>query len=208
MNLTSILKKAGMAITGLALFGFTIGHLAGNLLIFKGAEGFNAYAQGLANLGALLYAAEVGLIIFFVVHAYSGIRVSIENRKARSAKYIAKTTAGQATLASRTMAVSGVLLAIFIVLHVRMFKYGDHTGEGGLWGLVIRTFQDPLMVAWYTVAMVALGLHLSHGIASALQTLGALKIGWREPLKKIGLGIGWAIALGFASLPIWSYIYR
>jgi succinate dehydrogenase / fumarate reductase cytochrome b subunit len=197
-----------MALTGLALFGFTIGHLAGNLLIFKGAESFNAYAEGLAGFGVLLYAAEVGLIIFFVIHAYSGIRVTLENRRARKSQYMSKSTAGEATLASRTMAIGGVILAIFIVLHVRMFKYGDHQGEGGLWGLVIRTFQDPLMVAWYTLAMVALGLHLSHGIGSAFQTLGALKSDWRRPAKKIGMGLGWVIALGFASLPIWSYIYR
>lgn len=208
MKLASILKKTAMALTGLGLFGFVVTHLAGNLTIFGGAGSFNAYADKLASLGPLLWAAEVGLVILFLVHAYSGIRVTIENRRARETRYQVKATAGEATIASRTMAIGGVILLIFVVLHVRMFKFGDHSGPDGLWGLVIASFQDPLIVAGYVIAMVALGLHLSHGFSSAFQTLGASKPLWRPRLRRLGTGLGWLIALGFAAMPIWSYVYR
>lgn len=197
-----------MAITGLGLFVFVVMHLAGNLLIFQGAAPFNAYADKLESFGALLWAAEVGLVIFFLVHAYSGIRVAIENRRARQVRYVVNKRQGEATIASRSMVIGGIIILIFLVLHIKMFKFGDKAGADGLWGLVNRTFHNPLMVAWYVIAMLALGLHLSHGFSSAFQTLGAQKPIWRPRLKMMGLGLGWVVALGFAALPIWSYVYR
>lgn len=207
MKLTSILKKTAMAVTGLAWIGFLVGHLAGNLQIFAGSEKFNAYAQFLASLGGLLYVAEVSLIAFLAMHIYSGISVTRENRAARPKDYAARSINGESTLASRSMAVGGVILAVFIVSHVVMFKYGDMTGPGGLWGLVIREFKNPLVVAWYLLAMVALGMHLSHGLQSAFQTLGALKPAWRPKLRQVGGAFGWLIALGFGALPVWAYLY-
>ncbi len=195
-----------MAFTGLALFGFVVMHLSGNLLIYRGSQDFNAYAEGLAKLGALLYAAEIGLIIFFVVHIYSGVRVAIENRKARPERYAVYGKQGDATVASRTMVIGGLVLAFFIITHVKMFKFGDQTGPQGLWGLVMHTFHDPLVVAWYIVAMLALGLHLSHGFQSAFQTLGAVKPHWRPNLRRTGMVLGWLIALGFMSFPIYAYL--
>src|SRR5688572_27486845 len=133
MNLTSILKKVAMAITGLGLFVFVVMHLAGNLLIFVSPEAFNGYSAKLHDLGPLLWVTEAGLLLFFVVHAASGIRVAIENRRARQRGYEVKKTAGEATLASRSMVPGGIILAIFLVLHIRMFKFGDIEGAGGLW---------------------------------------------------------------------------
>jgi succinate dehydrogenase / fumarate reductase cytochrome b subunit len=207
MPLTSILKKVAMAFTGLALFGFVVVHLSGNFLLFGGSKPFNAYADKLKDLGALLYLAEVGLILFFAVHIYSGIRVSLENRRARPTPYAVKATAGSATLASRTMAIGGIILAFFVITHVKMFKFGDASQAEGLWGLVIHTFHNPLMVAWYLLAMGALGLHLSHGFSSAFQTLGAHKPAWRARLRSVGFALGWLIAIGFSSLPIWSFFH-
>jgi succinate dehydrogenase cytochrome b subunit len=206
MSLTSILKKVAMAFTGLGLFGFLVMHLTGNLLIFKGAGDFNAYAQSLKNFGALLILAEAGLALFFLVHIVSGVRVAIENRRARPDRYAMFGKQGDATVASRTMVIGGVILAIFVVTHVKMFKFGDWSRAGGLWGLVIRTFHDPLMVAWYSLAMLALGLHLSHGFQSAFQTLGAIKPQWRPNLRRVGFVVGWLIAIGFLSLPIYGYL--
>jgi succinate dehydrogenase / fumarate reductase, cytochrome b subunit len=208
MKLTSILKKVAMALTGLALFGFLITHLAANLLIIKDAGEFNAYPEKLRAFGPLLWVAEAGLVAFFVIHAYSGIRVAIENRRARAQRYQVNKTAGEATFASRTMVIGGLILLIFLPLHVWMFKFGDWSGPMGLWGLVIDTFQNPLMVLWYEIAMLTLGFHLSHGLSSAMQTLGAQKPTWRPRLKRVGFGVGWLLAIGFAILPIWSYVYR
>lgn len=208
MMLASIFKKTLMAITGLAWFAFLIGHLSGNLLLFKGAEEFNAYAEFLEGTGALLYIAEIGLIALLATHIYSGLRVSVENRQARPRDYDVKKTNGKATAFSRSMLVGGILIVVFIVTHVAMFKFGDHGGEGGLYGLVMRTFQNPLMVAWYILAMVALGMHLSHGLGSAFQTLGVSKTVWRARLHSAGMVVGWVIAGGFAFLPIWAFIAR
>jgi succinate dehydrogenase / fumarate reductase, cytochrome b subunit len=119
-----------------------------------------------------------------------------------------KTTAGEATLASRSMVIGGVIIAIFLVTHLVMFKFGDWSGEYGLWGLVMRTFSSPMMVAWYELAMLALGLHLSHGFASAFQTLGTTKPRWRQKMRRLGLVLGWVIAAGFMALPLWSYTQR
>lgn len=208
MLLISIVKKTAMALTGLAWFVFLIGHLTGNFLLFKGESAFNAYAEFLEGTGALLYLAEVGLVVFLVAHIYSGIRVSMENRRARPFEYEIRKTNGKATVYSRSMLIGGVIIAVFIVLHVLTFKFGDHHGEGGLYGLVIRTFQNPLTVAWYGLAMVAIGMHLSHGFGSAFQTLGVAKTAWRGRLRIAGVVFGWLIAGGFMVLPIWAFIFR
>jgi succinate dehydrogenase / fumarate reductase, cytochrome b subunit len=205
MRLTSILKKVAMAITGLGLFVFLIAHLSGNLLILMGPEAFNAYPVKLRELGPLLYAAEAGLAAFFVLHIYSGIRVTLENRKARPERYEVANTAGEATLASRSMAIGGVLLAVFLIIHLKMFKFSSWDVPNGLWGLVVDTFGNPLWVAFYELAMIALGLHLSHGFSSAFQTLGALKPRWRPRMRQVGFALGWALAIGFMILPIWSH---
>jgi len=207
MTSASIFKKAIMAVTGLAWFGFVIGHLAGNLLIYSGPEEFNAYAAFLEGTGKLLYLAEAGLIVLLLGHVWMATKVTFENRKARHRGYAVNQTNGKASVASRTMAVAGIILLAFIITHVNMFKYGNKTGEDGLWGLVMRTFQDPLMVGWYVLAMLALGLHLSHGFGSALQTLGVVRPSLRSKFHTTGYVAGWAVALGFIGFPLYAFIF-
>jgi succinate dehydrogenase / fumarate reductase cytochrome b subunit len=206
MASASILKKSAMAVSGLAWFGFVIGHLLGNFYLFSGPKKFNAYADFLHSTGKLLWVAEAGLILFLAVHVWFAVRVTLENRKARSRPYVVKQTNGEATVGSRTMAVAGIILLAFIVTHVNMFKFGDHGREDGLWGLVVRTFQDPLMVGWYVLGMLALGLHLSHGIGSAFQSLGILRPDLRPKFHRAGTVVGWLIALGFISMPLYALI--
>ena len=205
MNTASILKKSVMAVTGLAWFLFVILHLLGNLLLWAGPETFNAYAQSLLS-NPLIYPAEIGLVVFLALHAYSALRVTRENLNARPQPYAYKVpSTGQSTFASRTMWYGGVVLLIFLVIHVIMFKYGNHAGEHGLWGLVVRSFKNPWISLFYIAVMVPLGLHLSHGFASAFQTLGSLR--WREELRKIGGIVGWALAVGFILLPLWALFF-
>lgn len=206
MAAASIVKKSAMAVTGLAWFGFLIGHLLGNLYLFSGAEAFNAYADFLHSTGKLLYVAEAGLVLFLGIHVYYAIRVTLENRKARSQGYQVNSTNGAATWGSRTMAIAGIVLLAFIITHVKMFKYGDHSQQDGLWGLVIRTFQDPVMVTWYGLGMLALGLHLSHGLGSAFQSLGILRPDWRPKAHTAGKVFGWLIAAGFVAMPIYAFV--
>lgn len=214
----SIVKKAFMAVTGLGLFVFLITHLAGNLFIYAGPAAFNGYAEMLEH-NPLIVPAEIGLIIIFLWHIYLAIKLTIENKAARPVGYQHRNTAGESTLASRTMIYTGIVIFIFVILHVAAFKFGmkkipldNRFGQPGermaLWELVIDTFQNPMVVAWYVLAMILLGFHISHGASSALQSLGIIKSNWRGPSRWIGALIGWAIAIGFALMPIYAYIVK
>lgn len=205
VRFTSIAKKAAMALTGLAMFVFLIGHLGGNLLLLMGPDAFNGYAAALARI-PLVVPVEIALLLLAVVHAVSAVQVTLENWSARPQAYVVKRTAGRSTLASRTMWIGGILLAVFLVVHVSMFKYGDHHGPQGLYGLVMTSFRNPVVAFGYAAAMVVLGLHLSHGFSSALQTLGINRPGLRPRLQLAGTLIGWAIALAFLALPVWAFL--
>jgi succinate dehydrogenase / fumarate reductase cytochrome b subunit len=101
----------------------------------------------------------------------------------------------------------GVILLLFLIMHVWMFKFGNQTGEHGLWGLVVRSFKNPWITAAYIFAMLPLGLHLSHGFTSALQSLGTLPPRWRVGIRKIGVIIGWLLAVGYILLPLWALFF-
>lgn len=208
MKIGTILYKVLMAITGLAWFGFLIGHLAGNFQLFQGAEPFNHYAKFLESLGGLLIIAELGLVVFIVTHIGSALKLTYGiNGPARQTGYAERKNRGQSSFASRTMIIGGILIAVFIVLHVAGFKYGLgqpalSATPGELYGRVYSAFQKPLVVGFYVLVLAFLGLHLSHGIASALQTLGAMKGRSFPQARKLGLLVGWAIAVGFMIFPI------
>lgn len=207
MTLASILKKVLMALTGLAWFGFIIAHLSGNLLLYKGPESFNHYSDTLLS-NVFLLPAEIALVLFLLVHFVTALRVTRENNNARPQRYVYKLpSTGSSTFASRTMWYGGVIILLFIILHVWMFKFGDHTGEHGLWGLVIRSFKNPLIVIGYVFAMLPLGLHLSHGFSSAFQTLSLLQPRWHTGFQKTGVILGWVLAIGFIMLPLWALFF-
>ena len=210
MKLTSILTKVLMALTGLAWFGFLIGHLSGNFLIYVGPEAFDEYGRGLRALlhGAVVVFTEISLAVFFVTHIVMGIRTSLTNRAARKQGYAVTANAGQSTLASRTMLGGGAIIAIFLVLHLWHFRlqWKHDDLNDSLWSLTVGTLQNPLVGGFYVLAMVFLGMHLSHGFGSAFQTLGIFKPTWRDGLRKAGRGLGWIIALGFASFPVWAML--
>lgn len=209
MTIRSILPKILMALTGLAWFGFLIGHLAGNFLLFAGPTAFDAYAHKLESTGPLLIIAELLLIALLATHIYGASTVSRANAAARRKGYAVSATRGRSTFASRTMLVGGILLLVFLVSHIYMFKFGPAAVEGDtrkLHALVMEAFTRPLVVVWYVLAMLALGLHLSHGFGSAFQTLGVFKPGWRQKLKAGGSVLGWAISLGFISMPVWAFL--
>jgi len=208
MKFTSILKKALMALTGLALVGFLVSHLLGNLYIYAGSNKFNAYAKLLENNPQLIIPAEIGLILLFLAHIFLAIKTSSENNAARPVGYDNRRTAGESTLASRTMWWSGLVIAIFVVVHVWGFKFGTRPANNSLWELVKNEFQRPGIVAFYVVSMLFLGLHLSHAIASAFQSLGLLRSSGHPRLGGLGPAIGWGLALGFALLPIYLFVFK
>jgi len=207
MHLTSILKKTLMAATGLVWFLFIISHLMGNLLMMVGPDTYNHYAETLVS-NPLIYPAEILLLLFLVVHMFSAWRVTNENNQARPERYQVKApSTGSSTFASRTMWYGGVILLLFLIIHLIMFKFGDDDGDKGLWGLVVRSFHNPWIAIGYIIAMIPLGMHLSHGFASALQTLSAIKPQWYKGFKQAGQALGWLLAIGYILLPIWALFF-
>jgi succinate dehydrogenase / fumarate reductase cytochrome b subunit len=201
----SIGKKQLMALTGLGLYAFLIVHLAGNLLIFAGAESFNGYARSLEE-NPLLIPAEAVLFLVFLAHIVLACVVTIENRRARPVRYVLKRREGGKTLASSTMFLSGALILVFLVLHLAHFKFASREGTT-LYHLVVNTFHRPGYVAWYAVAMVVLGFHLYHGFQSAFRTLGLVHPRYTPAVVALSRGLAVVIAAGYIAIPLWIYFF-
>jgi len=215
----SISKKLISGATGLGLFAFVAVHLTGNLTLFLGAEAFNSYAHFLETFlhGAFIYIAEAGLILFFVAHIASGVSVAVKRRKVRPNGYAVRGNAGgpsRKSISSRSMLISGTLLLVYVVLHVRHFKFGpsyETTIHGetvrDLYRLVAEEFARLPVVAAYVGAMLFLGLHLRHGFWSMFQSLGALDKRLAPAVVALGTAVAGLLTVGFIILPIWMYFF-
>lgn len=180
-------KKAVMAVSGLILFGFVLGHMAGNLKLYQGEEKMNAYAEFLREFGTpalpesgFLWIARLVLLAAVAFHIHSAWSLTMMNRKARPQDYDRRATV-QATYASRTMRWGGVIIALFVVYHLAHFTWGLEWAHpdfehGEVYRNVVTGFQVPWVSAFYMVAQVALGFHLFHGLWSLFQSLG-----WNHP---------------------------
>ena len=208
---SSVGKKAVVAVTGLLLLGFVIMHLAGNLSIFLGPEALNAYAAKLRHFGWLLWVARIGLLLVVTVHIVLAIVVTRENRAARPIPYEV-SRAVDTTLAARTMMISGLLLAVFIGYHLLHFTFHvvhaaeahrvDSLGRHDVFSMVVLSFQDPVLVAWYVMAMAILSSHLHHGIGSWLQSLGLTNERFLPAIRRIAGIVAWLIFLGYSAIPV------
>ena len=209
---TSIAKKIIMAITGLLLVGFLVAHLTGNLLIFAGADAFNTYGYTLTST-PLLYVMEAGLLVIFFSHLGMALKLTIENRLARPQPYYVRTKSGRgATFASSTMIFTGIIILVFCVLHLIHFKYGEHytTVVSGkemrdLYKLVMEIFSKPGYVIYYIVSMIAIAIHLSHGISSSFQSIGFNHPRYNCCIRKMGIALAILISVGFSALPIYCF---
>jgi succinate dehydrogenase / fumarate reductase cytochrome b subunit len=206
---SSIGKKMLVASAGLLLCGFLVTHLAGNLLMFVGGEAFNRYAEALEH-NPLLPAAEIGLVALFLLHIVLSARATLANRAARPVGYQVYKGKGARTPGSRTMALTGTLILAFIIIHVATFKFdvgglkGQISGqEENLFAHVLGWFANPWYAAFYILAVGGVGLHLSHGVQSALQTFGVNHPRYTPLIKKAGLAFALLIFVGFASLPVY-----
>jgi succinate dehydrogenase / fumarate reductase cytochrome b subunit len=173
---SSIGKKVVMAVTGLALFGFVVAHMLGNLQVYLGPAALNAYAEGLRKLPALLWAMRVGLLLAAALHVWSAYGLTRMNLEAREQGYRERASRAS-TYASRTMRWSGVILLLFVVYHLLHFTFGARSVHprfvpGDAYHNFVTGFQNPLVSAFYILAMLALGLHMYHGVWSMMQTLG------------------------------------
>jgi succinate dehydrogenase / fumarate reductase cytochrome b subunit len=211
---SSVGTKLLIGLTGIALFVYLILHLIGNALIFAGPEIFNEYSHALIS-NPLIIPIEIGLAAIFILHIYKTVVNWFANRAARPAAYAKKEMAGHTSrksLASSTMIVSGLVTLVFVLIHVKQFKYGtwyqvtDHPDVRDLHRLELEVFSSPLWVAVYAVCTAIVGLHLRHGIASAFQSLGLDHPLYTRRLTTWGIVGAIVIGGGLAIIPIWVYL--
>lgn len=209
---SSIGKKQIMALTGFGLVGFTASHLLGNLLILLGPDAFNMYAYKLTS-NPIIYVAEAGLLGMFLLHLFLAVILKIQNVSARPHGYYVKAKTGRGeTFASSTMPYTGIILLIFIGLHLLNFKYGSNystTVDGvqlrDLYRTVVEYFANPLYVVWYVFAMLTLGLHTSHGFQSMFQSWGFNHPKYTPVIQVAALAYGIFVATGFSILAIFCH---
>ena len=199
-----------MGITGLIGVGFVIGHIAGNLLAFRGPDAINAYARFLQSTGELLWILRLTLIAAVILHVIAAYQLTIQNRAARPLDYVNRKPQ-VSTWAARTMRWGGALLVVFIVLHIMHFTTGTWEPAGSfshtdVYANIVASFRIWWVTLFYVVSMVALGLHLYHGAWSSVRSLGISEPS-REPLRRtVALAIAILIWLGFTSVPVAVFV--
>lgn len=209
----SIIKKQITGSAGLLLCLFAISHLAGNLLMLVSSEAFNRYAHALTS-NPFIYGIELALLFVFLIHLGLVMRLQWENRSARPEKYAMRKRTGRgATLASSTMAFSGITLLVYLVFHIMHLKFGpdyrvsyDGIEIRDLSRLVVEYFGNPVTVGFYVLAMTAFGMHLSHGFWSAFQSFGFSHAKYTVKLRRLSIVFGILMSIGFSILPLWAYL--
>jgi len=208
---SSIGRKWVVALTGLALFGFVVGHLAGNLQIFIGPESINRYGAFLQGLGELLWLVRIGLLVMLVLHIVFTIKLRLENRAARPERY-AVTKRLASPFAARMMLWSGLMVLCFVIFHLLHFTtqtiypeyrgFHDSLARHDVYHMMVVGFSNKAASAFYLVGVGLLAMHLNHGIQSLFQTLGWNSGKVRPLWEKGGQAFSWLIFLGYASIPV------
>lgn len=207
----SVGKKLLMALTGLFLILFLCIHLFGNTFLYIGKDAFNGYVHFLneTNLRYIIRVIEIILVLGFGFHIWDGIRLWLQNRKARPIKYKIKAKDPKSTWASRNMIYSALLIFVFLVIHLRNFwyefHYGPRTPDVTDYDIVVKTFQEPVYFIFYLISMFFLALHLWHGFQSAFQTLGLNHKKYTPFIVGFGRFFAIFISLAFASFPIYFF---
>jgi len=213
---SSIGKKYLMAFTGLVLFGFVTGHLIGNLQVFLPPQKINAYGHMLESLGVALWLIRGFLLACLLVHVWVAIQLTLENRAARPAGY-AVDHVNRATLASRVMARTGLVVLAFVIFHLAHYtvraghpQWSEHTfalADGltkvrDIHTMMVQGFSNGLVSTFYIIAVGLLSYHLSHGLVSLVQTLGFKNEKWTLTLERISVAYCWFYFLGNAAIPL------
>ncbi len=213
---SSLGKKFIMAVTGFFLFLFVLGHLAGNLQVFLGEEAINRYGHFLQGNTELLWPVRVILLVFIGLHIWSASKLSLENKEARPVGYAMYKSIGS-TYASRTMLMSGIIVAIFSVYHLLHYtaqvKFINLTGQNfvdftdpqkrhDIFKMMVVGFNNIWVSAFYILGIGLLCLHLSHGASSMFQSLGWRNDAYRPFLDKLARAVAVLVFLGYISIPI------
>ncbi|MCP4685057.1 MAG: succinate dehydrogenase cytochrome b subunit [bacterium] len=208
---TSVGKKILTAVTGFIAFGFVFGHMVGNLQVLIGQDQYNTYAETLQGLGALLWVIRGFLLLAFGIHIWLGIQLKLENWAARPVAYKNETTQ-QASLASRTMIWTGLIVVSFVIYHLLHFtvrttnpEYADLTdslGRVDVHSMVVLGFSSYLISAFYLLSVGLLCYHLSHGVASMFQSLGLNSPKWQKRLDVLAWLAAIVLFAGYAAVPV------
>ena len=199
-------KKIVMAVTGVILFAFVIGHMLGNLQVYEGPEKINAYGHFLKSIPELLWGVRAALLAAVLLHIWSSIGLALRNNSARPKGYARKKNV-VSSYASRTMYWSGPILFCFIVYHLLHFTVGIvHPGsdfkEGDIYHNMVASFSVWYVSAWYIFSMILLGLHVGHGASSFVQSLGFNHPRHTPIIKRAAAVFSVLLILGFISIPI------
>jgi len=201
---STIGKKAVMAVSGLVLFGFLIAHMLGNLQVFLGREVMNHYAEALRANPPLLWTARIILLVSVVLHIWSSIDLAILKKQARPVSYVKRGNV-QASAASRTMMWSGPIIGAFVIFHLLHLTTGTvHPNFVPLdaYDNVVNGFRVLPVSIFYIVAMIFVGMHLSHGVWSMFQSIGFSHPRYTPLIKKFAAVFSWLLIAGFVSVPI------
>jgi succinate dehydrogenase / fumarate reductase cytochrome b subunit len=193
-----------MALTGVILTGFVLVHMMGNLLLYQGPEALNHYGEMLQSKPPLVWSARLILLVSVGLHIWAATSLTLANLAARPVGY-RKSAYETSTYASRTMRWGGPLLALFIVYHLLHFTVGSMHPDfvrGDVYHNVIVGFQSPLVTFFYVLSMVALSLHLFHGVESMLQTMGLSHPKYNGLRLMIGAAYAAVVTVGNLSFPL------
>ena len=209
---SSIGRKQLVAVTGLGLSLFVLIHMLGNMLIMVGPQAYNEYSHKLTS-NPLIYVAEAGLVAMFLGHLLYALYLSWRNYRSRDVRYAMYPSGPKRTSwTQRSLWAQGLLVLVFLILHLITFKYGpEYTANYGqgdirdLHKLAIEVFHDPIYVGWYLVALLILGFHLSHGVGSTFQTLGFRHPRYEKGVRVLSVLYAVIVTAGFVSQPIYVY---
>ena len=197
-------KKAVMAVTGVVLTGWIIGHVLGNVLIFRGPGAVNQYAALLKSNMALLWGLRVFMFVTLVLHVVAAVQLVRQQRAARPVGYT-RQVPQESTFASRTIRWGGLLLALFLIYHILHLTTGtvhpafNHTD---VYSNMVLGLRVPWVAAIYLVAVAALGLHLYHGMWSVFQSLGFAGSAISPVRRRLATGIAIFVYIGFTAIPL------
>jgi succinate dehydrogenase / fumarate reductase, cytochrome b subunit len=205
-------KKIAMAVSGVILLGFVVGHMVGNLKVYQGAEIFNHYAEGLRmfglpffSTGQLLWLVRIVLLVAVLVHIVAAYRLTVHSRRARAVGYRAYDNDLVFSYASRTMVWGGVIILLFVVYHLLHLTFGTAHPDfipGDAYHNFVTGFQSVPVSLAYIVAMIPLGFHMYHGFWSMLQTLGANNPKYNRYRRPIAAALAIIVVVGNISFPV------
>jgi succinate dehydrogenase / fumarate reductase cytochrome b subunit len=206
---SSVGKKAVMGVTGLILVAYLITHVIANLLVFSGPDRINRYAQLLHANGAALWGARLVLLAAAMLHIVAAIQLALRSRAARPQPYAGGRDPQVSTLAARTIRWGGALILLFLVYHILHFTTGAaHPDfiELNPHHNVVTGFRSPLVAGVYLLAMIAVGLHLYHGVWSSGRSLGLSQPSPQPLHRRLALMLAVFVWLGFTAIVIAGYL--